>query len=155
MKKAAAPDRKVIVFQLSGKEYSISVEQVTAIEKMQHITRVPNVPAFIKGVINLRGVIIPIIDLKRRFDLGDADYTHSTRIIIVSFNELEVGFIVDSANDVLDIPESAIEPRPDSVGTSEAEYINGVANLESRLLILLSMENILKTAILRNVDHGA
>ena len=110
---------------------------------MNNITRVPNAAPFIKGVINLRGVIIPIIDLKKRFGLGDAQYTQSTRIIIAAVNEVEVGLIVDAANDVLDIPKSAIEPQPEVVGGVEAEFISGVAKLGERLLILLSIESVL------------
>ncbi|MBS4207602.1 chemotaxis protein CheW [Bacillus sp. FJAT-50079] len=148
-----ASERKVIVFQLNGNEYSISVDHVTAIEKMQHITRVPKLPVYIKGVINLRGVIIPIIDLKRRFGLGDFENTDSTRIIIVSYQDLEVGFIVDAANDVLDIPEHVIEPQPDVVGTVAAEFINGVAKLEKRLLILLNLEYVLDKANQRELHN--
>ncbi|MFK4997993.1 chemotaxis protein CheW [Bacillus sp. N9] len=148
-----ASERKVIVFQLNGNEYSLSVDYVTAIEKMQHITRVPKLPAYIKGVINLRGVIIPIIDLKRRFGLGNFENTDSTRIIIVSYQDLEVGFIVDAANDVLDIPEHAIERQPDVVGTVEAEFISGVVKLESRLLILLNLEFVLDKGNLRKMHN--
>ncbi|CAM4033985.1 chemotaxis protein CheW [Lederbergia lenta] len=147
-------EQKVIVFMLNGNEYALSVEQVTAIEKMQYITRVPKVVSFIKGVINLRGVIIPIIDLKKRFDLGDSEYTDNTRIIIVSYKDLEVGLIVDLANDVLDIPNDAIEPQPEVIGAVEAEFISGVAKLEKRLLILLNLENILESVSNRNATDG-
>lgn len=149
-----AAEQKVIVFMLNGNEYALSVEQVTAIEKMHHITRVPKVASFIKGVINLRGVIIPIIDLKKRFELGDTDYTDNTRIIIVSYKDLEVGLIVDLANDVLDIPGDAIEPQPEVIGAVEAEFISGVAKLDKRLLILLNLENILDSVNNRNATDG-
>ncbi|MBS4198977.1 chemotaxis protein CheW [Bacillus sp. FJAT-49732] len=155
MNNPTATDRKVIVLLLNDKEYSISVEHVTAIEKMLHITRVPNVPPFIKGVTNLRGVIIPIIDLKRHFNLGDAEYTDRTRIIIVSYKNMTVGMIVDEANDVLDIPESVIEPCPDVAGAAPAEFINGVANLDKRLLLLLNLENIINPLSFRDGLYGA
>lgn len=147
-------EQKVIVFELNGNEYTLPVEQVTAIEKMQYITRVPKVAAFIKGVINLRGVIIPIIDLKRRLGFSDSVYTNNTRIIIVSYQDLEVGLIVDAANDVLDIPSSVIEAQPEVVGTVEAEFISGVAKLEKRLFILLNLANILETMHDRDVANG-
>ncbi|MEH6942155.1 chemotaxis protein CheW [Bacillus sp. JJ722] len=136
-------DMKVIVFQLKKKEYAIPVNQVRSIEKVLHITRVPNAVHYVKGVINLRGVVTPIIDLRARFDLEEEEYTESTRIIIVSLEDLEVGLVVDAANDVIDIPNDNIEPQPEVVGTDEAEFITGVAKLEKRLLILIDLEKIL------------
>lgn len=140
-----AADIKLIVFQLKDKEYAIPVNQVRSIEKVEHITRVPSTEKFVKGVINLRGVITPIIDLRTRFELEEESISDSTRIIIVGFNDLEVGFIVDLANDVIDIPASSIEPTPEIVGVEEAEYINGVAKVGKRLLILIDLERILMT----------
>ncbi|RLQ95925.1 chemotaxis protein CheW [Falsibacillus albus] len=134
---------KFIVFQLADKEYAIPVNQVRSIEKLQHITRVPGTVDFVEGVINLRGVVTPIVDMRKRFLLPEAAYTESTRIIIVAFNEMEVGFIVDAANDVLDLSADSIEPQPDVVGAIEAEYISSVAKLEKRLLILVHLEKVL------------
>lgn len=136
-------DVKVIVFQLQDEEYGVPVHQVHSIERMQHITRVPKTPEFVKGVINLRGVVTPIIDLRKRFGVDEVTYTDSTRIIIVGVSNMEVGLIVDAANDVIDIPEHSIEPPPEVVGSVEAEYINGVAKLEKRLLILLNLDKVL------------
>lgn len=146
--------QKVIVFKLNQKEYCLSAEYVTAIEKMLHITRVPNMPAFIKGVINLRGIIIPIIDLKQRFGIGDSDHLDSTRIIIVTWDEITVGMIVDEANDVLDIPIEAIEPCPNVAGSIAEEYISGVANIDHRLFILLDLELTIKPPELRKINNG-
>jgi purine-binding chemotaxis protein CheW len=140
-----AADIKLIVFQLNDKEYAIPVNHVQGIEKVEHITRVPGTEKFIKGVINLRGVITPIIDLRSRFGLDEENFTDSTRVIIVSVNDLEVGFIVDLANDVIDIPVASIEPPPEVVGVKEVEYINGVAKIGKRLLILIDLEMILDT----------
>ena len=140
-----ASEIKFIVFQLLNNEYAIPVHQVQGIEKVEHITRVPRTEKFVKGVINLRGVITPIIDLRSRFNLEEESYSESTRVIIVGFNDLEVGFIVDSANDVIDIPTSSIEPTPEVVGVEEAEYIKGVAKVGKRLLILIDLEMILST----------
>ncbi|PLS16697.1 chemotaxis protein CheW [Bacillus sp. M6-12] len=139
----AVSDLKIIVFQLKGKEYAIPVSQVRSIEKLQHITRVPGTVPFVKGVINLRGVVTPIIDLRSRFELEETEHSDSTRTIIVALEDMEVGLIVDAANDVIDIPTDNIEPQPDVVGTVEAEYINGVAKLEKRLLILINLEKVL------------
>ncbi|MBU9714531.1 chemotaxis protein CheW [Evansella tamaricis] len=136
-------DLKVIVFQLQNEEYGVSVEQVRSIERIQHITRVPKTPIFVKGVINLRGVVTPIIDLRSRFDMEEVEQTESTRIIIVSVNDMNVGLIVDSANDVIDIPAEDIEDPPEIVGGIEINYIRGVAKLDKRLLILLNLDEVL------------
>jgi len=93
--------------------------------------------------MNLRGVVTPIIDLRKRLGIEEMDYIDSTRIIIVNVNDMEVGLIVDAANDVIDIPEGAIEPTPEVVGSVEVEYLNGVAKINKRLLILLNLEKIL------------
>ena len=145
MAETIASNIKLIVFQLMNKEYAIPVNQVRSIEKIEHITRVPRTEKFIKGVINLRGVITPIIDLRSRFGLDEVAYSESTRVIIAGLNDLEVGFIVDLANDVIDIPVDSIEPPPEVVGVAETEYINGVAKIGNRLLILIDLEKILNT----------
>lgn len=134
---------KVIVFQLQDEEYTIPVDRVGSIERMMSFTRVPRTASFVKGVINLRGVVTPIIDLRERFGLDQVEDTEQTRIITVTINGMDVGLIVDAANDVLDIYEDAIEPPPEVVGTVEAEYIQGVVKLDHRLLILLNMTKVL------------
>lgn len=143
-------DLKVIVFQLKDEEYGIPVQQVQSIERMMHITRVPKVAKFVKGVMNLRGVVTPIIDLRKRFGIDEVQYTESTRIIIAGVNDMEVGLIVDAANDVIDIPEGAIEPPPQVVGSVEVEYLNGVAKLDRRLLILLNLDKVLNSEGLKD-----
>ena len=143
MTTTAEQEIKVIVFQLKNKEYAIPVNRVSGIEKLLYITRVPKTVSFIKGVINLRGVITPVIDLRTRFGFEEIEYNESTRIIIVVMNGMEVGLIVDSANDVLDIPVASIEPQPEVVGHVTSEYISGVAKIEKRLLILVHLEKAL------------
>jgi purine-binding chemotaxis protein CheW len=138
-------DLKLIVFQLVDKEYAIPVDQVRSIEKLEHITRVPRTPSYVKGVINLRGVVTPIIDLRSRFDVSSSDPTESTRVIIVGLEDKEVGLIVDAANDVMDVEREMIEPSPEVVGVVEAEYIGGVVKQNKRLLILLHLDKILQS----------
>ncbi len=137
-------DIKVIVFKLGDEEYGIEVDKVQTIERMVPITRVPKTFTFVKGVINLRGVVIPIIDLRGRFSLPLIEYTESTRIIIVAVNDMEVGFIVDSANDVIDLNTDKIENPPEVVGGIKAKYLRGVAKInEERLLIMLNLSEVL------------
>ena len=135
---------KVIVFELLDKEYAIPVEYVMSIEKVPYITRVPGVEPFVMGVINLKGTITPIIDLRSRFGLEQKEHDLSTRIIIVSYNQVEVGLIVDTAKDVLEFTEDLIEPQPKVVGIQEMDFINGVAKVDKRLLILVKLERILQ-----------
>ncbi|MEJ9231103.1 chemotaxis protein CheW [Peribacillus butanolivorans] len=144
-------DMKVIVFQIKDKEYAIPVDKVSGIEKLLHITRVPKAVQLVKGVINLRGVITPIIDLRVRFGLEELEYNDSTRIIVVILDDMEVGLIVDSANDVLDIPVDSIEPQPEVVGHSASEYISGVAKIEKRLLVLINLEKALSLEVNENM----
>lgn len=135
--------KKVIIFKLKDEEYGVDVKQVKSIERMEHITRVPNTPPFVKGVINLRGIVIPIIDLRKRFELDLKDYNDQTRIIIVNVDEMEIGLIVDAANDVIDIPLSSIEPPPKVVGGIESEYLSGVAKVANHLIVLLNLNKVL------------
>jgi purine-binding chemotaxis protein CheW len=135
--------RKMIVFQLDNEEYAVSVQQVGLIERITPITRVPQTVDFVKGVINLRGVVTPIIDLRIRFGLSEAGFTDHSRIIIVNMDDKEVGLIVDAANDVVDIPEETIESAPEVIGTVDIDYIEGVAKLEEKLIILLDLEKVL------------
>ena len=135
---------KAIAFYLGTNEYLISVDNVTAIERMLHITRIPNIEPYIKGVINLRGIIIPIIDLKERFGLGSYQETEQTRIIIVTYEQIEVGFIVDAANDVLNVNPENISEHPEIVGEVAPEFIDGIMKLDQRLLILLNLSKVLE-----------
>ncbi|RXI97988.1 chemotaxis protein CheW [Anaerobacillus alkaliphilus] len=148
-------DLKVIVFQLKDEEYGVEVEQVRSIERMQHITRVPRTTEFVKGVINLRGVVTPIIDLRNRFGIEEIVSSESTRIIIVAVGSMEVGLIVDAANDVVDIPTELVEPPPQVVGGLEAEYLRGVAKMDKRLLILLNLDKVLNPKDLKELEANA
>jgi purine-binding chemotaxis protein CheW len=147
-------EKKVIVFALGSEEYGVEVEKVRTIERMQPMTRVPKAPEFIKGVINLRGLVIPIIDLRARFGLDTVDYSDSTRIIIVSAGEFEVGLIVDSANDVIDLDTDNIDNPPEIVGGIKAKYLDGIARVgEDRLLVLLNLEQVLNKDELQQLER--
>jgi purine-binding chemotaxis protein CheW len=134
---------KVIVFQLDNEQYAVDLEQVLSIERLQTITHVPNTSTFIKGVINLRGEIIPIIDLKERLHKGLTKYTESTRLLIVQMNTLKVGLIVDTATDVIDLDQSQVEPAPSIFGGVTREYLKGVVKLEDQLFVLLDLKCVL------------
>lgn len=137
-------EMKVIIFELMNKEYAIEVDAVQSIERVISITRVPKTPSYVKGVINLRGVVTPIVDLRERFGLEPVEVDENTRIIIVSLADYDVGLIVDSANDVLDIPIETIESQPEVVGTIESEFISGLAKYGKRLFVMLELSNVLE-----------
>lgn len=143
---------KVVVFRLMNEEYGVEVTQVKSIERFQPITRVPNTPTFVKGVINLRGVITPIIDLRSRFNLEEGPYTELTRLIIVFLDDIEVGMIVDTAHDILDIPVDEIESPPEVVGGIKADYLRGVAKVKEHLYILLNLNKVLNMEEMRQLE---
>lgn len=136
-------DNKVIVFQLEDEEYAIPVHSVGSIERVLPITRVPRTAPYVKGVINLRGVVTPVIDLKQKLKNKPTTFDDETRIIIVNVKEVTVGLIVDSANDVIDIKRDKIEPSPETIGKEVKEFIEGVVKMDNRLFILLDLEKVL------------
>lgn len=153
MNQSLSDELKVIVFRLHSQEYGVDVNQVKSIERMQHITKTPQSPDFVRGVINLRGVVTPIIDLRSRLELPVDNESESTRIIIVGLDGLEIGLIVDSANDVIDIPSNAVEAAPKIVTGINVSYIRGVAKLGERLLILLDLNKILNSHELKIIEE--
>lgn len=134
---------QMVAFKLGREEYGIDILQVQEIKKMTDITRVPHTPDYIKGVINLRGSVLPVIDLKTRLDLMEQEYTDDTRIIIVKVDEIAVGMIVDAVSEVLAISQDQIEAPQESVGGVSTDYLSGVGKMENRLLILLNLEAII------------
>lgn len=138
-------EKKLIAFLIQHNEYAVSVDQVGSIERVLPITRVPSAPKFVKGVINLRGVITPVIDLKEKLHQTTTELTEQTRILIVHIGSLTVGLMVEGANDVVDIETEQIEPPPETVDTEILDYIDGVLKLPGRLLILLNISCLLET----------
>ncbi len=136
--------RQFVEFKLGDEDYGIDILQVKTIERMMPITRIPKAPQFVEGVINLRGEIVPVIDLKKRFDLPLSETTDSTRIIIVSIDDITVGMIVDSATEVIQLSQDDIEPAPPITGSIDANYLDGVGKIDGRLLILLNVAKLLK-----------
>ncbi|GAB6886666.1 chemotaxis protein CheW [Desulfothermus okinawensis JCM 13304] len=134
---------QLVSFKLGDEEFGVDIMQVQEIIRMQNITSVPNAPDFVEGVINLRGRVIPIIDLRKRFGLEEKSHDKATRIIVVKVEEITVGLVVDEVSEVLRIPIDTVEPPPPIVAGVESEYIKGVGKLEDRLLILLDLTKTL------------
>jgi len=136
--------RQFVEFKLGEEEYGVDILQVKTIERMMPITRVPKAPSFVEGVINLRGEIVPVIDLKKKFDLARSSITDNTRIIIVTLEDITVGMIVDSATEVIQLPQEAIEPAPSITGGIDSNFLDGVGKIDGQLLILLNLSKVLK-----------
>ena len=138
-------DQQLVSFNLANEDYGIDIASVDGIIKLQEITTVPNTPDFVEGVTNLRGSVLPVIDLRKRFGLQQVDASRDTRIVVVNMGHSKVGMIVDGVSEVLTIPESAIEPTPPMVTTVDSAYITGIAKVEERLIILVDLTKILNT----------
>jgi purine-binding chemotaxis protein CheW len=134
---------QLVSMNMGEEEFGIDILRVREIIRMVEITRVPNAPHFVEGVINLRGMIIPVVDLRKKFGLKDIQSDKPPRIVVVEIGDTTVGMIVDTVNQVLRIPRDIIEPPPPIIGGIESEYILGVGKLKDRLLILLDIEKIL------------
>jgi len=142
-----------VTFKLGTEEFGVDILKVQEINKMMNITKIPNAPVFIEGVINLRGKIIPIVDLRKRLGFREKPYDKSTRIIVVELEGLVLGFIVDSVSEVLRIPGNTIEPPPSMVAGIESEYIEVVGKLDDRLLILLELKKVFSSPERKDIEN--
>ncbi|MCX6146137.1 MAG: chemotaxis protein CheW [Candidatus Kapabacteria bacterium] len=136
---------QLVSFNINEEEFGLDILKVQEINRMVEITRVPNTPDFVVGVINLRGKVIPIIDLRARLGMPDRAYDKDTRIIVVELEGKVIGFIVDKVNEVLRISKSITEPPPPMAGGVNSDFITAVGKLENRLLILLDLNKVLTT----------
>src|SRR6185503_7338376 len=146
-RKAAEATEHLATFFLSGEEYGVDVRLVQEIIRVTEITPVPRAPQFVKGVINLRGRIIPVIDLKAKLAIGTVEESRQARIVVVKVRERLMGLLVDGASQVLKVPVSSIEAAPDEVVEIDASYIRGVAKLETRLIILIDLPKVLSAEL--------
>ncbi len=137
---------QLVSFNIGSEEFGVDILKVQEINRMVEITRVPQAPHYVEGVINLRGKVIPIIDLRKRFNLEVKEYDKNTRIVVVDINGSIMGMVVDSVSEVLRLPSNTIEPPPEIVAGINSEYIKGVAKLEDRLLIFLDLSKVIDVA---------
>ena len=144
---------QLVSFEVGNEQFGIDILVVQEINRVQQITRVPQSPPCVKGVINLRGRIVPVVDLRQRLGLETTDYTSASRIIVVEEDARIIGFIVDKVNEVLRINTSIVDPAPDIVGNVTGDYIKGVGKLEDRLLILLDLSRLLDAQELSQIDR--
>lgn len=141
-------ERQLVVFELANEHYGVDIAAVESIIKMQPITAVPQAPAFVEGITNLRGSVLPVMDLRKRFGLSGreqkTEITHDDkRIVVVSMDGMKIGMIVDAVSEVLRVQEEAIEPPPPMVTTINSVFITGIAKVGERLIILLDLARVL------------
>ena len=141
-KKTIMEDVQVAAFKLLKEEYGVNILNVQEIKGLTDITRVPFAPDYIKGVINLRGSVLPVIDLKRRIGLEDAPYTDATRIIIMKIGEFSIGMIVDAVTEVLTISGRDINPAKDVSDSTSNRFVSSIGNIDARLIIMLNLDEI-------------
>jgi purine-binding chemotaxis protein CheW len=142
-KEKTAAEKQLVVFTLGGQSYGVDISTVREIIQMQAVTRVPGTPDSVEGVINLRGSVIPVMDLRSRFGLGQAERSKECRIVVVNSWGQDVGMTVDSVAEVLRIPLDAIEPPSNIIANGHSEYLLGIVKLKERLVILLDVDRVL------------
>lgn len=152
----AVTEKQLVVFDLVGECYGVDISTVREIIQMQTVTAVPESPSFVEGIINLRGVIIPVVDLRKRFGLDTIEHDKDTRIMVVNSKGQDIGIVVDSVAEVLRISSDSIEPTSAVVTGGDAQYLQGIVKLQDKLVILLDVELLLSNedaALLESVKR--
>jgi purine-binding chemotaxis protein CheW len=146
-----------LIFTLGDEEYGIDILKVQEIRGYDAnvVTRIANVPSFIKGVTNLRGIIVPIVDLRIKFNLGKVEYNEQTVVIILNLSNRVVGIVVDGVSDVLMLAASQIRPSPEFGATLSTEYLTGLGTVEDRMLILVDIEKLMTSEEMALVEKAA
>lgn len=137
---------QLVTFTLGNEEYAVDILKVQEINRIKEITRVPNSPSYVEGVINLRGKVIPVVNLRKKFGLAERENDEQSRIMIMDIQGITMGLVVDSVSEVLRVPSGIVEPTPPMASNISTEFIKGIAKLEDRLIILLDMDRLLGRA---------
>lgn len=145
-------EQQLVVFELSNELYGINIAMVESIIKVQAITKLPQTPTYVKGVTNLRGSVLPVIDLRTRFALNEKEDSRQTRIMIVTLGSVKAGIIVDGVSEVLRISDESIEPLPPMVNSVDSAFLKGIVRLEDRLIILLELSKVLNLDEQRSLE---
>ncbi len=150
-----APVGEYLTFVLGNEEYGIEILKVQEIRGYDAVTKIANTPDFIKGVINLRGTIVPIVDLRVRFNLGNVEYNEFTVVIILNLGGRVVGIVVDGVSDVITLQASQLRAVPDLVSTIDTKYLVGLGTVEERMLILVNIESLMNSQEMALIDSVA
>ena len=149
-----AGNNEFLTFCLGQEEYGIDILKVQEIRGYEAVTRIANTPAFIKGVINLRGVIVPIIDMRIKFSLGEPVYNEFTVAIILNIGKRIIGMVVDTVSDVVSLGEDEVHPAPE-FGTFDTQFLTGLATMGERMLILIDIERLMTSSEMSLVEQAA
>lgn len=147
--------REFLAFTLGAEEYGIDILKVQEIRGYDIVTKIANAPPFIKGVINLRGIIVPIVDMRIKFNLGKVEYDQFTVVIILNVVDRIVGMVVDGVSDVLTLPPEQIRPAPEFGSAFDTEYLTGLGAVDERMLILVDIEKLMTSADMALMDEVA
>ena len=150
-----ARNGEYLTFRLGAEEYGIDILRVQEIRSYEQPTRIANAPAFLKGVVNLRGVIVPIVDLRLKLGCETAEYNHFTVVIVLNVRGRVVGAVVDSVSDVLELGGDQIRPAPATNATIDTSYITGIGSVAERMLILMDIESLMSSADMGLMDDAA
>lgn len=145
---------RFLTFHLGKESYGIEIRHVTEIIVLQEITRVPDLPDFIIGVVNLRGTVISVMDMRKRFRLDPKEYDDRTCIIVVNIKDISIGLLVDTVNEVLNIPEEQVDPPPKTHSGIRSSFIMGMGKVENQVKILLDIEKILHEEELEQIEQA-
>jgi purine-binding chemotaxis protein CheW len=145
-KTARETTHQFLTFALGTEEYGVEILKIQEIKGFSSVTPLPNAPAYVKGVLNLRGTIVPIVDLRKKFHLPEVELTQFTVIVVVQVLGKTLGFVVDAVSDVLTVTGDAIQPTPDLHGQVDTSFLNGLAQTGEKLVILLDIDKVLTTA---------
>jgi purine-binding chemotaxis protein CheW len=135
--------REYLAFSLGGEEYAIDILKVQEIRAYERVTRIANLPAFIKGVMNLRGAVVPAVDLRVRFNVGAAEYNASTIVIVINIGQRTIGMVVDGVSDVVILKPADVRPAPQIAGVLTSDFLEGVAILDKRMLIIVDLDGLM------------
>jgi len=153
---AVQADNEYLTFTLGKEEYGIDILKVQEIRGYEAVTRIANAPEFIKGVVNLRGIIVPIVDMRIKFNLGEAKYDQFTVVIILNVAGRVVGMVVDSVSDVIQLTAQQIRPAPDfASSTFDTKYITGLGTIDERMLILVDIERLMSGVDMGLIEDAA
>lgn len=153
--RSAEDHRELLLFRLGQEEYGIDILSVQEIRRYEAVTRLVNTPDFIKGVINMRGTIVPIVDLRIKFNLPVVEYNDFTVVVILNVAERVVGIVVDAVSDVVSVGTEEIRPAPEFGAQVDADYLDGLATVDERMIIVVNIESLITTPELGLIDEAA
>ena len=152
---AAVPGRELLTFTLGSEEYGIDILKVQEIRGYDAVTTIANSPAFIKGVINLRGIIVPIVDMRIKFNLGKVDYNQFTVVIILNLANRVMGIVVDGVSDVITLTAEQLKPAPEFGTSLDTQYITGLGTVDDRMIIVIDIEKLMSSRDMELVEAAA